>query len=101
VAVASASLFAFVGALGRSTTSEEDMEEACDALFGKTPDNFEKLGAEMAKLSDEQTSYKWRAIATMFVPNDRRLDQDVVERLQSKYVCGLVYFRLPLTAACR
>lgn len=60
------------------------MEETCDALFGKTPSNLDKLAKEMAKLSGDQASYKWVVLSSLYLPSDRRLDKDFVEKMDDK-----------------
>lgn len=83
VAVVAGTFFVLTGALAKAS-SEEDVDETCEALLGKTPQNLDKLSKEMAKLSDDQTSYKWVVLASLYLPSDRRLGKDFAESLEDK-----------------
>lgn len=83
VAVASNTWFVLVGDLSRAS-GDEDTEETCEALFGRTPQNLDMLAKEMARQSDDQASYKWIAVGTVFLPSNRRLEKNFAERSEDR-----------------
>ena len=83
VAFCAESIFVLIGGLSKTST-EEDTVETTDALFGKLLPNLDKLAKEMAKLADDQTSYKWLGVTICFLPVGRRVEKWFADKMETK-----------------